>query len=95
MKVKDQLKKTKISDNSYMAQTIFVTYSEDIEEQLKNSKIENVLSVKTKMLNTLMNEYEKVNDKNYTDSSSFLVMVHIMGDSNSPHPGDEHSNSAN
>ena len=68
MKVKDQLMKTKISDNGYMAQTLFVTYSEDIEEQLKNYKIENVLSVKTKMLHTLINEYEKVDDKNNTDS---------------------------
>ena len=46
--------------STWLEQTMFVTFSDSIEHKLLNAKIENVVSIKSKQINSVANEYEKV-----------------------------------
>ena len=52
--------KSNTSSSAWLQQTMFITFSDSIEHKLLNAKIENVVSIKSKQINSVANEYEKV-----------------------------------
>ena len=54
------MRKSNTSSSAWLQQTMFITFSDSIEHKLLNAKIENVVSIKSKQINSVANEYEKV-----------------------------------
>ena len=52
--------KSNTFSSTWLEQTMFVTFSDGIEHKLLNAKVENVVSIKSKQINSVANEYEKV-----------------------------------
>lgn len=57
------MNKSDTSASAWLSQTIFVTYSDDLELQLLNAKVQNVVSIKSQQMISMVNEYEKVSMK--------------------------------
>ena len=54
------MNKSDTSASAWLSQTIFVTYSDDFELQLLNAKVQNVVSIKSQQMISMVNEYKKV-----------------------------------
>ena len=54
------MRKSNTSSSAWLQQTMFITFSDSIEHKLLNAKVENVVSIKTEKINSMANEYEKV-----------------------------------
>ena len=54
------MKKSNTSASAWLSQTIFVTISDEMEQQLLNARVENVVSIHSNQLNLVVNEFEQV-----------------------------------
>ena len=54
------MKKSNTSASAWLSQTIFVTISTEMEQQLLNARVENVVSIHSNQLNLVFNEFEQV-----------------------------------
>ena len=54
------MRKSNTSSSAWLQQTMFITFSDGIEHKLLNAEVENVVSIKSKKINSVANEYEKV-----------------------------------
>ena len=54
------MKKSNTSASEWLSQTIFVTISDEMEQQLLNAKVENVVGIYSNQLNLVFNEFEQV-----------------------------------
>ena len=54
------MKKSNKSASAWLSQTIFVTISDEMEQQLLNARVENVVSIHSNQLNIVVNEFEQV-----------------------------------
>ena len=60
IKIEAQMKKSNTSASTWLSQTIFVTISTEMEQQLLNARVENVVSIHSNQLNLVVNEFEQV-----------------------------------
>ena len=60
IKIEAQMKKSNKSASAWLSQTIFVTISDEMEQQLLNARVENVVSIHSNQLNLVVNEFEQV-----------------------------------
>ena len=54
------MKKSNTSASEWLSQTIFVTISDEMEQQLLNAGVENVVGIYSNQLNLVFNEFEQV-----------------------------------
>ena len=54
------MKKSNTSTSEWLSQTIFVTISDEMEQQLLNAGVENVVGIYSNKLNLVFNEFEQV-----------------------------------
>ena len=54
------MKKSNTTAGTWLSQTIFVTISDEMEQQLLNARVENVVSIHSNQLNLVVNEFELV-----------------------------------
>ena len=54
------MKKSNTSTSEWLSQTIFVTISDEMEQQLLNAKVENVVGIYSNQMNLVFNEFEQV-----------------------------------
>ena len=54
------MKKSNTSTSEWLSQTIFVTISDELEQQLQNAGVENVVGIYSDQLNLVFNEFEQV-----------------------------------
>ena len=54
------MKKSNTTAGTWLSQTIFVTISDEMEQQLLNARVENVVSIHSNQLNLVVNEFEQV-----------------------------------